>query len=146
MYLIRNKRTKEFIDNSSDWTLIRSLAKRFTKDEAQKFIDKHQTKNDDPYMEIISEGVQKHLKEYLAEDYKRYDNVFYNKKDFMNEYKYKVKQLSYEAERVLELLSKGDFSGATKVVDSLHTNIVRYNNDVKIFIDLAKEGKVEGIK
>lgn len=68
MYLVRNKRTKDFIDNNSDWTLVRSFAKRFTsKDEAQKFIDKHQTKNDDPYMEIVSEGVQKHLKEYLKE-------------------------------------------------------------------------------
>ena len=68
MYLIRNKRTKDFIDNNGDWTLVRSFAKRFTsKDEAQKFIDKHQTKNDDPYMEIVSEGVQKHLKEYLKE-------------------------------------------------------------------------------
>jgi hypothetical protein len=71
MYLVRNKRTKDFIDDSGDWTLIRSFAKKFTsKDEAQKFIDKHQTKNDDPYMEIVSEGVQKHLKEYLAESKK----------------------------------------------------------------------------
>ena len=68
MYLIRNKRTKDFIDNTGDWTMIRSFAKKFTsKDEAQKFIDKHQTKNDEPYMEIVSESIQKHLKEYLAE-------------------------------------------------------------------------------
>ena len=68
MYLIRNKRTKDFIDNSGDWTLIRSFAKRFaSKDEAQKFIDKHQTKNDDPYMEIISESAQKSFKEYFVE-------------------------------------------------------------------------------
>ena len=112
MYLIRNKRTKDFIDNSGDWTLIRSFAKRFaSKDEAQKFIDKHQTKNDDPYMEIISESTQKRFKEYFVESkmksfkhflseatisdkYKPYllknakvGDVFLDAKDAMREYK-----------------------------------------------------------
>lgn len=58
-YLIRNIRTKDFIDERGDWTLFRSFAKRFpSKLEAQRFIDKNQITGDDPYMEIISEGIQ----------------------------------------------------------------------------------------
>lgn len=67
-YLVQNTRTKDFIDNQGDWTLIRSLAKRFSsKPEAQKFIDDNMVKGDEPYMKIIQESSKISFKKFLKE-------------------------------------------------------------------------------
>lgn len=63
-YLVQNIRTNDFYDEKGDWTPIRSFAKKFaTKLDAERWIDQHQTKNDDPYMKVVKE--MKGLKEFV---------------------------------------------------------------------------------
>lgn len=62
-YLIQNTRTDDFIQDVSggwpDWTPVRSFAKRFaTRQEAEIFITKNQTKGDDPYMKVVKESAR----------------------------------------------------------------------------------------
>lgn len=67
-FLIRNKRTGDFIDNNGEWTVIRTFAKRFnTPAEAQKFINDNMYDDGDPYMEVIKE-MNKTLKESMYKE------------------------------------------------------------------------------
>ena len=83
-YLIQNTRTDDFIDNDGEWTVIRSFAKRFpSKLDAERYIDQHQTRNDDPYMKVVKESTHRSFKKFveakkLTED-KRYDDEIVRK-------------------------------------------------------------------
>jgi len=83
-YLIQNTRTDDFIDNNGEWTVIRSFAKKFASAaDAQRYIDQHQTRNDDPYMKAVKESTHRSFKKFmeskkLTED-KRYDDEIVRK-------------------------------------------------------------------
>lgn len=70
-YLIQNTRTDDFIDDSGDWTMIRSFAKKFSSQaDAQRYIDQHQTRNDDSYMKVVKESTKTVFHKTLKENMK----------------------------------------------------------------------------
>lgn len=70
-YLVQNTRTDDFIDNNDDWTMIRSFAKKFSSQaDAQRYIDQHQTRNDDPYMKVVKESTKTVFHKTLKENMK----------------------------------------------------------------------------
>lgn len=70
-YILQNKNTKDFIDNNGDWTVIRSMAKRFpTREEAIKYMNRPEfpifADELNEFMKIIKEGAtMKGLKEFI---------------------------------------------------------------------------------
>ena len=154
MYLIRNKRTKDFIDKRGDWTLIRSFAKRFpSKLEAQRFIDKNQIAGDDPYMEIISESVQ------LAEP--KVNERIKSFKQFLNNSKVikesfgtnSKKKIEYKFDKIIDEIeglldnARSDFYGEAyaTAVSEFKEMIATLNSlvrDLTEVINLDKAGKL----
>lgn len=72
-YILQNKNTKDFIDNNGDWTVIRSMAKRFpTREEAIKYMNRPEfpifSDELNEFMKIIKEGAtSKGFKKFVEE-------------------------------------------------------------------------------
>ena len=73
MFIIQNKFTKDFIDENGDWTMIRSLAKRFPSKEAiMKWIKSDDYKGsvlhcEPEFLKIVKEDKMQSFKQYLKE-------------------------------------------------------------------------------
>lgn len=74
MFIIQNKFTKDFIDENGDWTMIRSLAKKFqSKEDIMKWIKSSDYKGsvlhcEPEFLKIVKEETKmKSFKQYLKE-------------------------------------------------------------------------------